>query len=176
MINNPILYKFFKDFTNHRKKTDRAVVFSSRPFPKILKYRATDETFQESRKQELQMKCCIRLKNWGFLWDVRHVLLHSAVTFFNRRHPKHGIKENFCSNKVLNIISFNVLLTGQKLRAMPITYGTKPSAFHMVTFPKFSGSTLHGSNTKGLIHLSSCLQFGLNPPEVQSWFAISLHK
>ena len=127
------------------------------------------------------MKCCIRLKNWGFLWDVRHVLLHSAVTFFNRRHPKHGIKENFCSNKVLNIISFNVLLTGQKLRAMPITYGTKPSAFHMVTFPKFSGSTLHGSNTKGSIHLSSCLQFGLSPPDEHKsspvlWFAISLRK
>ena len=29
----------FKDFTNHRKKTNRAVVFSSRPFPNILKYR-----------------------------------------------------------------------------------------------------------------------------------------
>ena len=29
MINNPIIYKFFKDFTNHRKETNRAVVFSS---------------------------------------------------------------------------------------------------------------------------------------------------
>ena len=38
MINNPIIYKFFKDFTNHRKKTNRAVVFSCRPFPNILKY------------------------------------------------------------------------------------------------------------------------------------------
>ena len=28
MINNPIIYKFFKDFTNHRKETNRAVVFS----------------------------------------------------------------------------------------------------------------------------------------------------
>ena len=27
-INNFIIYKFFKDFTNHRKKTSRAVVFS----------------------------------------------------------------------------------------------------------------------------------------------------
>ena len=29
----------FKDFTNHRKKTNRAVVFSSRRFPYILKYK-----------------------------------------------------------------------------------------------------------------------------------------
>ena len=27
VINNTIIYKFFKDFTNHRKKTNRAVVF-----------------------------------------------------------------------------------------------------------------------------------------------------
>ena len=56
-MNNPIIYKFFKDFTNHRKKTNRAVVFSSRPFPNI-KYRnlntgTTDETFQESGKKRL---------------------------------------------------------------------------------------------------------------------------
>ena len=36
MINNPIIHKLFKD---HRKKTNRVVVFSSRPFPNILKYR-----------------------------------------------------------------------------------------------------------------------------------------
>ena len=35
--NNPIIYKFFKDFTNHRKKTNRVVVFTCRPFPNILK-------------------------------------------------------------------------------------------------------------------------------------------
>ena len=28
----------FGDFTNHRKKTNRMVIFSSRPFPNILKY------------------------------------------------------------------------------------------------------------------------------------------
>ena len=39
MINNPIIYKLFQDFTNHRKKANRVVVvFSSRPFPNILKY------------------------------------------------------------------------------------------------------------------------------------------
>ena len=39
VINNPIIYKFFKDFSNHRKKTNRAVVFSKRPFPSIQQYR-----------------------------------------------------------------------------------------------------------------------------------------
>ena len=34
--NNSIIYKVFKDFTNHRKKTNREVVFSFRPFPNIL--------------------------------------------------------------------------------------------------------------------------------------------
>ena len=32
-------YMFFKDFTNHRKKTNRVRVFSCRPYPNILKYR-----------------------------------------------------------------------------------------------------------------------------------------
>ena len=39
VTNNAIIYNLFKDFTNHRKKTNRAVVFSSRPFSNILKYR-----------------------------------------------------------------------------------------------------------------------------------------
>ena len=39
VINSPIIYKFLKDFINHRKETNRVVVFSSRPFPNILKYR-----------------------------------------------------------------------------------------------------------------------------------------
>ena len=33
MINSPIIYKFLKDFMNHRKKTNWVVVFSCRPFP-----------------------------------------------------------------------------------------------------------------------------------------------
>ena len=52
MNNNSIIYKFFKDFTNHRKKTNRVVVFSSRPFPNILNTGTTDETFQQSGKQD----------------------------------------------------------------------------------------------------------------------------
>ena len=39
MTINPIIYEFFKDFTNHQEKTNRAVVFSRTPLPNILKYR-----------------------------------------------------------------------------------------------------------------------------------------
>ena len=34
-----LIFKFIKDLTNYRKKTNRVVVFSSRPFSNILKYR-----------------------------------------------------------------------------------------------------------------------------------------
>ena len=39
VINKLILYKLFKDFTNHRKKTNSEAVFRCQPFPQILKYR-----------------------------------------------------------------------------------------------------------------------------------------
>ena len=50
VINNPIIYKFFKDFTNHRKKTNRAVVFVDL-YPTFLDTRTSDETFQLSVKK-----------------------------------------------------------------------------------------------------------------------------
>ena len=37
-INKSIIYRFFKDFSNARKKTNSSVVFSFRTFPKILNY------------------------------------------------------------------------------------------------------------------------------------------
>ena len=48
MINNPIIYKFFKDFTNHRKKTNRAVVLAVDLSPTFLNTGTTNETFQQS--------------------------------------------------------------------------------------------------------------------------------
>ena len=39
VINNIIICKFYEDFSNHRKKINRAVVFSYRPLPNILNYR-----------------------------------------------------------------------------------------------------------------------------------------
>ena len=38
VVNNPIIHKFSKDFTNNGKKSNRAIVFSYIPLPNILKY------------------------------------------------------------------------------------------------------------------------------------------
>ena len=51
VINSPIIYKLFKDFTNHRKKTGRAVVFSCRTFLNILRYGDHWWTLQQSGRQ-----------------------------------------------------------------------------------------------------------------------------
>ena len=41
---------YLQDFNNHRKKTKRAVFFSSRPFPNILMMNhGYDESFDEAR-------------------------------------------------------------------------------------------------------------------------------
>ena len=47
VINRLIIYKFSKDFTNHRNKTNSTLVFSCRALPKYLN---TDENFQQSGK------------------------------------------------------------------------------------------------------------------------------
>ena len=54
VINRPIIYKdlFFKDFTNHIKKTKRMVLFSSRPFLTFLNIRITNEVVHQSEKQD----------------------------------------------------------------------------------------------------------------------------
>ena len=49
MIDNPIIYRFFKDFTNHRNKTKFLAVDLS---PTFLNTGTTDETFQQSGKQD----------------------------------------------------------------------------------------------------------------------------
>ena len=36
VINNPIIYKFFKDFTNYRKKTNRTVFLTFRAIRNIF--------------------------------------------------------------------------------------------------------------------------------------------
>ena len=50
MINIPIIYKFFKDFTNYREKTSRVVVVALSP--KFLNMGTTIETFQQSGKKD----------------------------------------------------------------------------------------------------------------------------
>ena len=65
MINNPIIYKLFKDFTNHRKKTNRAVVLAVDLSPAFLNTGTTDETFQQSGKRD----------------SFRHILKSSASMY-----------------------------------------------------------------------------------------------
>ena len=53
-----MIYKFFKDFTDHKMKTNRAVVLSSKPLPNIFKYRyQTRKNVQlnTSKRMELQL-------------------------------------------------------------------------------------------------------------------------
>ena len=47
MINNPIIYKFLKDFTNRRKKTKKEDLS-----PTFLNTGTTEKTFQETGKQD----------------------------------------------------------------------------------------------------------------------------
>ena len=47
----PIIYKFFKDFTNHRKKINKAIVFCCRTFSNILETPTTGETLLQSGKE-----------------------------------------------------------------------------------------------------------------------------
>ena len=55
MINNPIIDKFFKDFTNHRKKTNRVVFLAVDLSPTFLNTGATDETLQFNKSHENQV-------------------------------------------------------------------------------------------------------------------------
>ena len=56
----PIFYKLFKNVTDHSKKTNRAIVFSRRPLPNILKQR--DHTWAEG-KQGPQVRSSNNLQN-----------------------------------------------------------------------------------------------------------------
>ena len=51
MIHNSIIYKFFKDFTNHKKKTNRAAFLVLDLSPTFLNTGTTDKTFQQCGKQ-----------------------------------------------------------------------------------------------------------------------------
>ena len=75
MINNPIISVFFKDFTNYRKKNNRAVVFSCRLFTNILNYR-DDETFQQSNQYQTP------LTNQGFYDLFNHLGSYRKIMLF----------------------------------------------------------------------------------------------
>ena len=101
MISNLIIYKFFKDITNHRKNTNRAVVFSSIDLsPTFLNTGTTNETFQQSGKQ----------------YSVRHILKSSAgmyessgsqffrsTTGIQQKLPPRGVLKKRCSDHMQQI-------------------------------------------------------------------------
>ena len=53
VINNLIIYKFFKEFINHKKMTNRIVVFSCRCIPNILKHCDHSLNFPKIRRSRL---------------------------------------------------------------------------------------------------------------------------
>ena len=50
MISKSNIYIFFRDFTNNRKKTSRAITFCSEPCPDILNY--GEQNFLQSGEQD----------------------------------------------------------------------------------------------------------------------------
>ena len=52
MINNTIIYKFFEDFTNHRKSLTREQFVVVDLSPTSLNTETTDKTFQQFGKQD----------------------------------------------------------------------------------------------------------------------------
>ena len=52
VVNKPIIYRFFKDFSKHRKKTNREVVLTVDLSAAFLSTETTNETFQQSGKED----------------------------------------------------------------------------------------------------------------------------
>ena len=137
MINNPIIYKFFKDFTNHRKKTNRAVVFSCGLSPTFLNTRTTNETFQQSGKQD----------------SFRHTLkssasmLESSGSQFFRTTP--GIQsgpdafdESRFITTLLTILGVREILCSFRLVLEGKTGKEIPESSRLEFFEKFSANNL----------------------------------
>ena len=99
MINNLIIYKFFKDFTNRRKKTNRAVVFTSRPFPNIAIPNCASE--REVMNDEFQKK----MKNINRISQLR-----------NASTRMRGLKEAFNESMQPVINTVNARFESMKLK------------------------------------------------------------
>ena len=62
VIKNSIIYKFFKGFPKHRKKTNKAVVFSYRPFLNICKYRGPPMRPSNNQENKTPSDTCQRVQ------------------------------------------------------------------------------------------------------------------
>ena len=76
--NKPIVYKFFKGFTNHRKKTNRTVVSSLRPFHNICKNR--DHRWDVPTISKTRFLQTEKL-SW-FVWNFRLTVLWWIKSFW----------------------------------------------------------------------------------------------
>ena len=74
VIKKSIIYKFFKGFTNHWKKTNRMVVFGCRTFSNILKYRDHQWDFPRIWKTRL-----IQTTYWRIQLVYTKVQVHSSL-------------------------------------------------------------------------------------------------
>ena len=122
MINNPIIYKFFKNFTNHRKKTKRAVVFScstSPTFLNTLNTGTTDETFQQSGKQDsfrhiLKSSASIHVQN------LSHSSLEPPLEYYQDLDKSRFIMTFLTILGVTEILcSFRLVLEGKTGKEIP---------------------------------------------------------
>ena len=75
VINNLIIYKFFKEFINHKKKTNRVVVFSCRCIPNILKYWDHSLNFPKIRKLSF-IETQIEKLRW-YIWKFSFTVLQN---------------------------------------------------------------------------------------------------
>ena len=102
MINNPIIYKFFKDFTYHRKKTNWAVVLAVDLSPIFLNTWTTDETFQHSGKHIL--------KSWARVYES------SGSQFFTTTNGIQLGLDTFDESRFL--ITFLTILVGSYINTV----------------------------------------------------------
>ena len=104
MINNPIIYKFFKDFTKHRKTSNWAVVLSSRYFS-ILKYREQDYGKQDSFRHLLKSSANM-WERFGWQFFRTTIGIQSGLDAFQSRFIMTfltilGVTEILCSFKLV---------------------------------------------------------------------------
>ena len=82
-------YKFLKDFTYHRKKTNMAVVFSCSPFPNILKYYSRVQLVYLNIQVHNSLEPPLEhnqdqmsLMNQGLLWTFNHSVSYRNIIQF----------------------------------------------------------------------------------------------
>ena len=75
VIKNLIIYKFFKEFINHKKKTNRAVAFSCRCIPNILKYCDHGLNFPKIRRPRF-IETQIEKFSW-YIWTFSFTVLQN---------------------------------------------------------------------------------------------------